>query len=169
MKTSLVLALACLALQSTAPAQAQQPETFRAHQFNLRSAHDRVEIEEVLKRYEQALNAGDVEGVVALYTEGGVLMAPNSPSAVGIQAVRDSYVATFEAIRLDISFQMAELHVLSPEWAFLRSNSTGVITIVADGTSIPEGNQELFILRKLYGEWKIARYSFSTFLPAAPI
>jgi hypothetical protein len=46
----------------------------------------------------------------------------------------------------------------------LRTNSTGVIKIVANGAQIPEGNQELFLLHKSQSRWKIARYSFSSFL-----
>ncbi|HEY2419548.1 MAG TPA: hypothetical protein VGH84_16645, partial [Steroidobacteraceae bacterium] len=73
----------------------------------------------------------------------------------------------FQAIRLNIDFQIAELELLSPEWAFLRTNSTGQITIAANGAVIPEGNQELFLLRKAHGHWKIARYGFSSVLQAA--
>jgi len=104
--------------------------------------------------------------VVQLYTEDAVLMAPGNPSAVGIQTVQAAYAGIFQAIRLNITFQIAELHLLSPDWAFLRTNSTGAITIIANGAVIPEGNQELFLLRKTYGHWKIARYSFSSSLPA---
>lgn len=49
----------------------------------------------------------------------------------------------------------------------LRTTSTGVIKILANGAEVPEGNQELFVLRKKDGQWKIARYSFSSFLPAS--
>ena len=53
---------------------------------------------------------------------------------------------------------------MSEDWAFLRTSSTGQITILANGAVIPEGNQELFLLRKVHGQWKLARYSFSSFL-----
>ena len=168
MKTALVLAIACLCAPFVAHAQAQPqpPSSFSSHHAQFES-HDRAQIETVLRSYEQSLNASDVQGVIKLYTDDAVLMAPNSPSAVGIQAVQEAYAGVFQAIRLNINFQVAELHLLSPEWAFLRTNSTGQITIVANGAVIPEGNQELFLLRKAYGQWKIARYSFSSFLPAA--
>jgi len=93
-------------------------------------------------------------------------MAPGSPSAVGIQAVQNAYEGVFHAIRLNITFQVAELHLLSSDWAFLRTNSTGQITILANGAVIPEGNQELFIFKKgSDGKWRIARYSFSSTNP----
>jgi hypothetical protein len=57
--------------------------------------------------------------------------------------------------------------VVSPNWAFLRSTSKGVVTILANGTQIPSRNQELFVLRRTYRHWKLARYSFSSVLPSA--
>ncbi len=48
-------------------------------------AADSDDIEALLKGYEGVLNAGDVDGILELYTEDGVFMAPNNPSAVGIQ------------------------------------------------------------------------------------
>ena len=165
MKTALVLAIACLSVPFVSDAQAQPRSAPSIESFRDGfESHDRAEIGRVLKSYEQALNASDVNGVVRLYTEDAVLMAPGSPSAVGIQAVESAYTGVFQAIRLNITFQVAELHLLSPESACLRTNSTGQITILANGAVIPEGNQELFILHKVRGQWKLARYSFSSFL-----
>jgi ketosteroid isomerase-like protein len=55
---------------------------------------------------------------------------------------------------------------MAPDWAFVRTNSTGTMKINATGMTSDEANQELFILRKnAGGEWKIARYSFSSTNP----
>ncbi len=166
MKTALVLAVACLSAPFVGDALAhpQSPPSFSSYRESRDESQDRAQIEAVLKSYEQSLNASDVNGVIRLYTDDAVLMAPGSPSAVGIQAVENAYAGVFEAIRLNIAFQVAELHLLSSDSAFLRTNSTGQITILANGAVIPEGNQELFLLRKVRGHWKLARYSFSSFL-----
>jgi uncharacterized protein (TIGR02246 family) len=167
MKTALVLAIACLCVPFVRDAQAQPPTlpSFGSLEASRFESNDRAEIERVLKSYEHSLNASDVNGVIRLYSDDAVLMAPGSPSAVGIQATQNAYAGVFQAIRLNITFQVAELHLLSSDWAFLRTNSTGQITILANGAVIPEGNQELFLLRKAHGQWKLARYSFSSFLP----
>jgi len=159
MKTYLVLAIAGLSLQAVSAVQAQspqQPPSSPAHQ-----------IEEVLKSYERSLNASDVAGVVQLYTDDAVLLAPEAPSAVGIEAVRNAYTGIFQAIAINITFEIAEVKLLSPEWAFLRSNSKGVVKILANGAQIPGSSQELFVLHKSQGRWKIARYSFSSVLQPA--
>jgi uncharacterized protein (TIGR02246 family) len=168
MKTSLVLALACLSVHFAPAALAQQqtPPSFAAREFGDFHSHDRAEIAQVLKSYEQALNASDVNAILKLYTEDAVLMLPGIPSAVGIQAVEQAYVGTFQAIRINLTFQIAEVQVLSPEWAFLRSTSTGQVTILANGAVIPAATQELFLLRKTHGHWKLARYNASSTLPS---
>ena len=120
----------------------------------------------VLARYQDALVASDTDAVMALYAEDGVFMSPNNPSAIGAAAVRQAYDAVFGAIRLSVKFQVAEVVVMDPTWAFARTNSAGTVTIHATGATSPEGNQELFLFKKEADEsWKIARYSFSTTNP----
>jgi uncharacterized protein (TIGR02246 family) len=126
---------------------------------------DKAQIEAVLQGYERVLNASDVDGVVKLYTEDGVFMAQHNPSAVGIRQVEAAYTAVFQAIDLKVEFDIVEVEVIADDWAFARTNSSGTTTINATGDKVAEGNQELFLLQKIDGEWKIARYGFSTTNP----
>jgi uncharacterized protein (TIGR02246 family) len=170
MKTYLALAIACLSLQGASAADARAPQkhrSSRSHQRSQSQAHQRAAIKGVLKSYEQALNAGDVEGVVGLFTDDAVVLAPNAPSAVGIDAVRATYTGIFQAIDIDLTFKIAEVNVVSRHWAFLRSTSHGIVTALANGAQIPSSNQELFVLHRSHGRWKLSRYSFSSTLPAA--
>ena len=127
---------------------------------------DQKNIHAVLKAYEQVLNASDVAGVLKLYTQDGVFMAQHNPSAVGIDAIKVAYENVFKAIDLNVAFDIVEIEVIADNWAFARTNSAGTTTINATGDKIAEGNQELFVLQKTDdGEWKIARYGFSTTNP----
>jgi uncharacterized protein (TIGR02246 family) len=129
-------------------------------------ANDESAIRGVMSSYEKALNASNTAAVLPLYTEDGVFMAPNSKSAVGKAAVHTAYDAVFEAITLSVKFTIAELVLMSPEWAFVRTNSAGTNKINKTGAVSPEGNQELFIFKKAAdGQWRIARYSFSSTNP----
>lgn len=85
---------------------------------------------------------------MGLYTEDAVFMIPNNPSAVGKIAVRQAYDAVFKAITVKVKFTIAELVVIAPHWAFVRTNSAGTQKINATGTTTAEANQELFILKK---------------------
>src|SRR5947209_3481114 len=143
--TIATLAAACLSWQGIASAQAQSPQQPRpsdALQHDQFEARQRAEIVGVLKSYERSLNASDVAGVVQLYTDDAVLLAPGAPSAVGANAVRTAYTGIFQAIDIDLTFQVAEVNVVSADWAFLRSTSTGVVTVLATGAQIPSSNQE---------------------------
>src|SRR3954469_11351680 len=168
MKTYLALAITGLAVTaSVAAAQPPQPASSHPHRGHESVAAPRAAIAAVLTSYEQALNASDVEGVVQLYTDDAVVLAPNAPSAAGIDAVRATYTAIFQAVDIDLTFKIAEVKVVSPNWAFLRSTSNGSITILASGARPPSSNQELFVLHQIRGRWMLARYSFSSVLPPA--
>jgi uncharacterized protein (TIGR02246 family) len=127
---------------------------------------DETAIGNVMSSYESALNTSNTQAAMPLYAEDGVFMAPNNQSAVGKASVRQAYDAVFKAITLKVKFTIAELVVMSPQWAFVRTNSTGTQKINATGATSREANQELFILKKGDdGQWRIARYSFSTTNP----
>ena len=127
---------------------------------------DEAAIGSVMSSYEAALNASNTEAVMPLYAEDGVFMAPNNQSAVGKAAVRRAYDAVVKAIMLKVKFTIAELVVISPQWAFVRTNSAGTQKVNATGATSAEANQELFIFKKSDdGRWQIARYSFSTTNP----
>ena len=123
---------------------------------------DESAIAVLLGKYEDALNQSNTEAVMTLYASDGVFMPQNSSSSVGASAVRKAYEAVFNAIKLTVKFDIAEICQIAPDWAFARTNSAGRVLIQTTGQSSPEGNQELFVFQKIDGEWKIARYCFST-------
>lgn len=122
-------------------------------------------IGETLHNYERALNASDTDAVMALYVEDGVFMPQHFSSAVGAEQVRAAYDGVFSTIKLDIVFEIVEVVPVAEEWAFARTNSAGTVTVLASGESGPEANQELFVMQRVDGVWKIARYAFSTTNP----
>jgi uncharacterized protein (TIGR02246 family) len=127
---------------------------------------DETAIRNVMSSYEAALNGSSTDAAMPLYAEDGVFMAPNNQSAVGKASLRQAYDAVFKAITLKVKFTIAELVVMAPQWAFVRTNSAGTQTINATGATSREANQELFIFKKGDdGKWRIARYSFSTTNP----
>jgi uncharacterized protein (TIGR02246 family) len=116
--------------------------------------------------YEVAMNASNTDALIALYAEDGVLMPPYSHSVVGKAAVREAHVAGSKVFAPHVKFKIAQVVQMAPDWAFVRTNSAGTMKINATGATSDEANQELFILRKnAGGEWKIARYSFSSANP----
>lgn len=128
-------------------------------------ADARTAVEATLRAYERALNAADVDAIVPLYETDGVFMAQHNAPAVGAAAIDRAYRAILEQIRLEIRFEIDEVEVVG-RTAWARTQSRGRTTIRATGVVLEEGNQELFILSLGDdGEWRIARYIFSTTRP----
>jgi uncharacterized protein (TIGR02246 family) len=126
------------------------------------TAKDEAAIRDVMARYNDALNGGKTAAVLPLYVDDGVFMPPYSESAVGKDAVRKAYDAVFEELKFNVKFAIAELVVMAPAWAYVRTNSAGTTGHLSTGKTTAEANQELFILKKSGdGKWHIARYSFS--------
>jgi uncharacterized protein (TIGR02246 family) len=124
--------------------------------------NDETAIRSVMASYNDALNDGKTATVLLLYTEDGVFMPPYSQSAVGKQAVKKAYDAVFDELKFNVKFDIAELVVMAPTWAYVRTNSAGTTGHHSTGKTTAEANQELFIFKKdSDGKWRIARYSFS--------
>jgi ketosteroid isomerase-like protein len=97
-----------------------------------------------------------------LYDDDGVFMPPYSESALGKAAVERAYNAVFDELKFHVKFTIAELVVMAPTWAYVRTNSAGATDHHSTGKTTAEANQELFIFKKGDdGQWRIARYSFS--------
>ena len=119
----------------------------------------------VLAKYQDALNQSDTDAVMKLYASDGVFMPQHSSSSIGADAVRKAYEAVFKTIKLTVKFNVAEVVEMARNWVLARTNSAGTVKVYATGGGGPEANQELFVFQKIDGEWKIARYCFSTTNP----
>ncbi|MFO0554323.1 MAG: DUF4440 domain-containing protein [Polyangiaceae bacterium] len=133
--------------------------------FDLTAAVDSAT--RTLRSYEAALNAADVGAIVALYAGDAVFMAQHRSPAIGRRDVEAAYREILGMIRLDITFTIDEVVVVSPTVAYARTRSAGTTSILANGARVAEGNQELFVLVRsdAHSKWKIGRYIFSTTMP----
>jgi len=129
-------------------------------QNNMEQTTEKSAIEKLLFSYRDALNASDVNKVLALYANDGVFMPSNAPSAVGQEQVKVSYEFVFSQIQLNIEFYIDEI-VINGDYAFARTISKGTTLIHANGQKVAEENRELFVLQKTNGQWKISRYMFN--------
>ena len=129
-------------------------------------AKDEAGIKETMAAYNAALNGGQTAAVLPLYTDDGVFMPPYSESAVGKAAVKQAYDKVFDELKFHVEFAIAELVVIAPTWAYVRTNSAGTTDHHSTGRTTAEANQELFVFAKGGdGKWRIARYSFSPTKP----
>jgi uncharacterized protein (TIGR02246 family) len=121
-------------------------------------------IQSLLKAYETALNANDTDTILGLYGSEPVFMPQHAPALVGRDAVRAGYEHVFTTIQLNIRFDVHEIEEAG-DWAWARTSSAGRTRILAAGVEVQEGNNELFVLRREDGGWRIHRYLFATNQP----
>jgi uncharacterized protein (TIGR02246 family) len=131
-----------------------------SNQNTMEQATEKTAIEKVLFSYRDALNTSDVNKVLPLYTNDGVFMPSNAPSAIGQEQVKAAYEFVFSQIQLNIEFYIDEI-VVNGNYAFARTTSKGTTLIHANKQTVAEENRELFVLQKTNGQWKIARYMFN--------
>lgn len=123
-------------------------------------------IHSVLKAYETALNANDIETILALYGTEPIFMPQNAPALIGRDAVRAGYEHVFATLKLNFRFEIHEVQEAG-SWAWARTSSAGRTRILAGDVEVQEGNNELFVLRREDVGWKIHRYLFATNQPRA--
>lgn len=121
-------------------------------------------IETLIKRYETALNANDIDTILGIYGSEPVFMPQNAPAMVGRAAVRAAYEQVFANIKLDVRFTTHEIEIHG-DTAWARTSSAGRTRILAAGAVVEEGNNELFVFKREGGDWKIHRYLFATNQP----
>lgn len=126
---------------------------------------DTTQITTLLTSYATALSSRDVSLAVSLYTSDGVIMPPHFPPSCGSQALTESYARIFSSVHLNIAFSVDEVVVTSPGWGFARTTARGTKKMLASGEEEEHANQELFVVKKEDGEWRIARYAFSSMKP----
>ncbi len=136
-------------------------QTKNSKQNDMEQTTEKSAIEKLLFSYRDALNTSDVNKVMTLYTNDGVFMPSNAPSAIGQEQIKGSYEIVFKNIKLsNIEFFIDEI-VVNGDDAFLRTTSKFTTLIHANGQIVAEEGRELFVLQKTSGQWKISRYMFN--------
>jgi uncharacterized protein (TIGR02246 family) len=120
---------------------------------------DENAIRGVIETYGNHLRAGDVAGIVRLYTDDATVMAPDLATASGAGQIRDVYTAALDACGMDYRFEFDAVQV-SGDTAVARTQTCGTTTARASGAAVPGRNRELFVLRRTGKGWLISEYMF---------
>ena len=159
--SAVVLTASLLGMAACAPAPPAAPPP-------IDTAADEAAIRATTTTWIDAYNAGDVETLVALYAEDGVLMPPHAPVATGRAAIRafataDTAGAKAAGVKL----------VLAPNpWVSVSgdmASESGTFTATdATGATVDSGSY--LSSRKIDGKWLYIRdmYNSDRPLPAAP-
>ena len=121
---------------------------------------DKAAVEKVVYAYFDALNASDANKVVSLFTTDGVLLPTGAPTAAGTEQLKGNYQYVFDNFSFTLEETISEVTVQG-KYAVVRSTSKGSLVIKANGQKVEDDFRELFVLQKVKGAWKIARYMYN--------
>lgn len=127
------------------------------HTERVGSESDLMAIDKVRDAHVAALNAGNAEAWVALFTEDGVQMPPNAPANSG-RAMIGSWVRPFlDGFRLEFALAVNEVRVLG-DWAFERGGYTITLHPRAGGPPMGDVGKYVTVYQRRSGEeWQMAR------------
>lgn len=123
---------------------------------------DSKQISALLQSYRDALVKSSTADVIKLYSKDAWLSAQGFPIVQGRDNIETWYDQCFKAITLNVTFDVKEVVVVSDDYAFATTTSAGTQKDNASGKTSQEANHELFVIKKEDGDWKLARYCFST-------
>ncbi len=118
------------------------------------------EIQNLIQTYQRSLNEADVDLVRAVYADDAVFIGQPFPTATGVEGIVALYADFFSKLDFDVQFDVQEIE-LSGDLGFVRTRSHGTIVPKGQNPEGSEGNREIFVVKKLGGEWKFYRYIFN--------
>jgi uncharacterized protein (TIGR02246 family) len=122
------------------------------------------EFKNLLQTYQRGLNEADVALVKSVYTDDAIVIGQPFPTATGIDAILSLYTDFLSKLDFNVEFDLLELEV-SGDLGYMRTHSHGSIVPKGQKPTGPEGNREIFIVKKIQGAWKFHRYIFNAEIP----
>ncbi len=118
------------------------------------------EIRNLIQTYQRSLNEADLDLVRAVYADDAMFIGQPLPTATGIEEIAATYAGVFSKFDYDLRFDIQEIE-LSGDLGFVRTRSQGTITPKGQNPEGGKGNREIFVVKKIAGEWKLYRYMFN--------
>ncbi len=120
-----------------------------------------AEIADLSDRWEQALNAGDVDALAALYADDARVLAPNAEMAVGQEAVRAAFG---EMVAAGWGGELTTIEAQSS--GDLGYNVGTFVLETKDGGLVDRG-KFIEIWQRIDGQWRITNDIWNSDAPAA--
>lgn len=126
------------------------------------SAQESADIAAMADAWQEALNAGDLEGVVALYAEDARFMPPNGEMGTGHDAIRADIQGLIDA------GLTGELETVEAMAAGDLGYRLGTYTLSTADGQVADKGKYIEIWRQRGGEWKITADIYNSDMPAFP-
>lgn len=150
-----VVCLSFMLLPACAPQPEQQAQPVAEEAPSTEA--DVAAIQNVMKQWQDALNAEDLDTGLMLFADGVIWMPPNAPTVVGIDALRKFGEAQFEQFDANHQFFSEEIVVLG-DWTFNRGGYTAKISPKAGSEVFEDKGKCIWILeRQSDGSWRFSK------------
>ena len=122
-------------------------------------------IENVRSQWAEALAAGDVDGILALFTDDAVQMSPNEPAIVGKDAQRARLAPAVDLVDASVEWDSEEVRVAG-SWAYdLGTMIMDATPKAGAATQQVRGKYLMILERGDSAEWKVARFIYNSSEP----
>ncbi len=126
---------------------------------------DKLAVRQLQEDAVRAFNAGDLLGLLTVYTEGAMLIPPDSAGVWGQRPIEERYRELFRDFACQLSQSSDEI-VVSGDLAFVRGTYSLDMTPQAGGEPVSQQGMYLNIYhRRPDGIWGLARQSWSSYKP----
>jgi uncharacterized protein (TIGR02246 family) len=150
-----VVCLAFMLLPACAPRPEQQAEPVAEEAPSTEA--DVEAIKAVNEQCLAAINSGDLDTIVSLFTDDGVYMLPNEPPVIGKAPIKSRLQMDLDNFNFTETWSSEEIVVFG-DWAFDRGTSKVTITPKQGGQPVEDVGKYIWILkRQSDGSWKYAR------------
>ena len=164
----LALGVALVALTLLACAQQTTPVAEEATAIEADVAAFEAVVLDTWVTWSATVNAGDVDGWIALWDDDGVQMPPNAPAVHGKPAIRETASGVFLSVDFEeFTINNEEVQVFG-DIRFALGNYS-FVTLKAEGDPVPyEGKYMTIFKRQPDGSWKVYRDCFNSSTPPPP-
>lgn len=162
----LLLATLIMAPVFFSPSYAAEKNTTKeAYAFSSDSAvaAQQKAVYDVVNRYQDALNSGNIDTILSLYGKTSYSQWNNKVTADTTEKRRQQYTDLFKTEKFVTEFGYDSVYV-NGDMAYVRTHHHvgQVVTVLKDGSKVLDKNREIFVLEKQEGQWKIVIYTFNT-------
>lgn len=117
--------------------------------------------EAVVAQYMRALRSADAATIVDLYADDAVFLPAGAPTIEGKAAIAAAYTANFKMMNVRSGESAVEEAAIHGDIALVRLATRSTVVILTNNQETQVNARELFILKKVDGQWKISRYMFN--------
>jgi ketosteroid isomerase-like protein len=120
-------------------------------------------VKAVVERYQEGLNGSDFSKIRPLFAPDAVAEWNEKKTMVGVDEMAKPYEDLFKAIKFNTDFQFDAVDVYGDVAIVRTHHPVGQTELfLTDDSKKLDFNREIFVLRRIDGDWKIIVYTFNT-------